>query len=481
MFNISFFLNGEEVNTSVPSNLNTLSFIRNHLNLTGTKEGCSEGDCGACTIVIGKVRNEKVRYVAVNSCLIPAIRLHGKHLVTIEGLGSPDNLHPIQQALLDYHGIQCGYCTPGVVMSLFGLFLNNKRPTENDIHNALEGNLCRCTGYESIKKAAIFIANRFKNYPNKLLPSYFTEINKKLLSFNKRILWKQDINETYNNYNIPKSLKELFTSWDDTSKYESCKIINGGTDLMVDINIKKNLYNKFIDISEIEEINFIRRKNHSTLIGAGTTFSEILENCIIKLKQPIIISTILQIGSQQIRNIATIGGNIGNASPVADLTTVLIALDAKLILKSKSGLRKVNLSDFYLSYKKILLRTNEIIFAIEIPIKKTLTSFEKGAKRKAVDIASVNSAICLELKNRTITNARIALGGVAPFPVLAVKASSYLKGKIITKDTTKKVSSILNAEIKPISDLRGSKEFRTLLVRNQITRHFLKLFPELYA
>lgn len=476
MYNISFYLNGKEINTTVPSNLNLLSFIRNHLNLTGTKEGCSEGDCGACTVVIGEVYNGKVIYNAVNSCLIPVLRLHGKHLITIEGLGNPDNLHPIQQVLLDYHGIQCGYCTPGVIMSLFGLFLKNKQPSESDIYHTLEGNLCRCTGYESIRKAALSVARQFKNNHDKLIPPYFVSINKKLLSFDNKILWIPLTNDVTNNYMVPKSIREAINILDK----DSCKIIDGGTDLMVDINIKKHVYDKIIDLSEIKEIKLIRQKNHSIIVGAGTTFSDILKNNIIQSKLPLVNTAISQVGSQQIRNIATIGGNIGNVSPVADLATALIALDTKLMLKSKSGQRKVNLADYYLGYKTTVLRPNEIVFAVEIPTKNVLTSFIKGTKRKAVDIASVNSAICLEVEDRKVNNARLALGGVAPYPVLAKKACSYLKGKIITKDIIDKTSSIALAEIQPISDLRGSKEFRLLLVRNQIIKHFMKLFPELY-
>ena len=182
MYHISFYLNGQLINTDVSTKLTALYFLRN-FGLTGTKEGCSEGDCGACTIVIGENKNSKIRYRAVNSCLMPAVRMHGKHIVTIEGLGSSANLHPLQKVILDYHGVQCGYCTPGIIMSLFTLFLNNSKPSQNEIYNALEGNLCRCTGYESIKNAAIYLSKHKHN----VIPKYFKGVNKSLLSFNKKI------------------------------------------------------------------------------------------------------------------------------------------------------------------------------------------------------------------------------------------------------------------------------------------------------
>jgi xanthine dehydrogenase small subunit len=467
MYHISFFLNGQLINTDVSTKLTALYFLRN-FGLTGTKEGCSEGDCGACTIVIGENKNSKIIYQAVNSCLMPAVRMHGKHIVTIEGLGSPTNLHPIQKAILDYHGVQCGYCTPGIIMSLFTLFLSNSKPSQNEIYNALEGNLCRCTGYESIKNAAIYLSKQKHN----IIPKYFKGVNKSLLSFNKKI----EIILTNNKYFIPQTVKELF----NVIKNRDAKIINGGSDIMVDINIKKQNYQTIIDISEIKELNFIKEKTNSVLIGATTTLSDILSNKIIIKKIPVLYSAISQLGSMQIRNIGTLAGNIANASPIADATTALLALNSKLILKSSTNQRKINLSDFIIDYKKTVLRPKEIIFTIEIPITDNLTSFEKSAKRKSVDIASVSSAVLLKSDNHTIKDITIAFGGVAPIPIIAKKTCDYLKGKKITTDNIKNASLIACAEVKPISDLRGSEQFRRLLVRNHIIKHFARLFPKLY-
>ena len=476
MFNISFFLNGKAVNVAVSPKTNVLSFLRNDYGLTGTKEACSEGDCGACTIVLGAVKNNRTVYQAVNSCLMPAVRMHGKHIITIEGIGNPEKLHPIQKAILDFHGVQCGYCSPAVVMSLFALFLNNHTPSKQEIFNALEGNLCRCTGYESIKNAAIYLSEQNKKNKQSFIPDYFNRVNNLLLSFNIKIDMSRNSTNCEHKYLLPTNLKQLFLML----KSKGTKIINGGTDLMVDINIRKQIYPTIIDISEIKELDFINEQDNTVLIGAGTTFSDIILNKTIQKRLPLLNSAILQLGSKQIRNIGTLAGNIGNASPIADAATALMALDTTLILKSKNGKRRAPIADFYKGYKITILRPNEIIFAIEVPVKTSVTSFEKTGKRKSVDIASVSSAISLKYSNNKIKNIAIAFGGVAPYPIIAQKTENFLKGKEITSKIIEQASLIAASEVKPISDLRGSAQFRRLLVRNHIIKHFIKLFPKTF-
>jgi len=472
MYHISFFLNGQLINTNVSPKLTALFFLRN-FGLTGTKEGCSEGDCGACTIVIGENKNNKVIYQAVNSCLMPAVRMHGKHIVTVEGIGNPEKLHPLQKAILDYHGVQCGYCTPGIIMSLFALFLNDRTPSQKEIYDALEGNLCRCTGFESIRKAALNLSKQ----KNKIVPNYFTKVNQQLLKFNQKIEFIPDLENNSQQYLIPKNLNELFDILESPTNRDA-KIISGGTDVMVDVNIKKHKFNTTIDTSQIQKLDFIKEKDTAVLIGADTTFSDIILNKIIRKRLPLLYSAISQLGSKQIRNVGTLVGNIANASPIADAATALMALDATLILKSKNDERRVPIADFYKGYKITCLKPNEIIFSIEIPLKESVTSFEKTGKRKSVDIASVNSAISLQMNQDIISNITIAFGGVAPYPVIAQKTANFLKGKEITSAIIEQASLITASEVKPISDLRGSAQFRRLLVRNHIIKHFVKLFPK---
>jgi len=468
LYNISFFLNRQPITTTVFPKQTVLHFLRNELNLTGTKEGCSEGDCGACTIVVGTLKDNKVCYRAVNSCLMPAVRMHGKHIVTIEGLGTPDKLHPIQKTILDYHGVQCGYCTPGIIMSLFALFLCNPKPSQTEINDALEGNLCRCTGYESIKNAISFLSKQKFT----IIPKYFNKVKKSLLAISKKI---ETIPTTEHRYFFPQSVNELF----EILKQYDAKIINGGTDVMVDINIKKQKYPVIVDISAIQELNFVHEKKNTIIIGATTTFSDILSNTIIRQNLPILYLAVSQLGSKQIRNVGTLAGNIANASPIADATTALLALNAKLIIKSDTQQRKINLSDFFISYKKTALKPNEIIYAIEIPITNNLTTYEKSAKRKSVDIASVSSSISLKYNNNTIRDIIIAFGGVAPIPFIAHKTCNFLKNKPINKNIIKQASEIAYQEVNPISDIRGSEQFRRILVRNHIIKHFNKLFPNI--
>lgn len=471
MYKISFFLNGKFKRVLVSASTNALYFLRNDCQLTGTKEGCSEGDCGACTIVIGENKNGKIQYRAVNSCLLPALKLHGKHIITIEGLGTPEKLHPIQKAMLDYHGVQCGYCTPGIIMSLFGLYVNNPNPSRTDILNALEGNLCRCTGYESIIQAALSLNEKNQHKKRKIIPNYFKKVNKSLLNFNKKIITLSP--DSDKQYLVPASTQELFNY---LKRYQYAKIFNGGTDIMVDINIKKSDYDTIIDISRIQELNFVKFNKKSVLVGTSITLQDILKNTKIQKALPLLVQAIRHLGSTQIRNIATITGNIANASPIADVATALLALNAKLILASSRKQRKINLSDFYLGYKKTALKPYEIIYAIEIPIAPRLTNFEKTAKRQSVDIASVNSAIALQVKNDITKDIMLAYGGVAPYPVIARKTCRYLLNKRIDVKTIKTAQQIVVSELKPISDLRGSGEFRQILIRNHLTKHFSKIF-----
>lgn len=469
MRKISFFLNGRQTSSIISTHLTALQFLRNNRGLTGTKEGCSEGDCGACTIVIGANKHSKIQYHAVNSCLLPAIRLHGKHIVTIEGIGTPEKLHPIQKAILDFHGVQCGYCTPGIIMSLFGLFINNPTPTKKEILDALEGNLCRCTGYESIIQAALSLSRKNKHKKNKTIPDYFIQVNTSLLNFNEKIILLSDNKK----YFIPLNKRELFNH---LAISKDAKILNGGTDLMVDVNIKKQAYDTIIDISQIEELNFIKYNKKAVLIGANVTLSDLLHNKTIQQNLPLLYQAITHLGSTQIRNIATIAGNIANASPIADIATALLVLNTKLIFMSNARQRKINLSDFYKGYKKTAMRKDEVIYAIEIPLQSCLANFEKTAKRQSVDIASVNSAISIQVKNNIIKNITLAYGGVAPYPVIAQKTYQYLLNKRIDIKTIKAAQQIAVSELKPISDLRGSTEFRQMLIKNHLTRHFSKLF-----
>lgn len=452
--------------------MTALEYVRGRRGLTGTKEGCGEGDCGACTIAVGERKIGRVVYRAVNSCLCPAVRLHGKHVVTIEGLADGATLHPIQKAVLENHATQCGFCTPGVVMSLFCLFSERRKPTDAEIRDALEGNLCRCTGYESILTAA-------KAVKGPAVPPHLKKAAALMESLPARPLTVVPGvgDEPFCGYHVPDNPEKLFETLELPGGGDKCRIISGGTDLMVAAKVHGRPFIHAADISWIPGLPHIGEMDGHISIGALTTFAGILESQNVKERLPALHAAAL-IGSAQVRNVATLAGNIANASPVADGSVALLALGARLVLRSASGARKLPLDEFFLGYKKTALGDREIIETVEVPLGWTQSSFIKTSKREAVDIASVSSAVAVDIEKGRIRKARISLGGVAPFPVLSEKAAEHLVGKKPSEKAFEEAGRIAMSEVTPISDVRGSAAYRKLLVRNQMLMHWRRMFDE---
>ncbi|PKN80022.1 MAG: xanthine dehydrogenase [Candidatus Cloacimonetes bacterium HGW-Cloacimonetes-1] len=465
---IHFWLNGQEQIRDIPPAMSTLDYLHHENCLFGTKCSCNEGDCGACTVVIAYLQEGAIRYEAINSCLYPMAKMHGKHLITIESLGTPEALHPIQQAMLDYRGTQCGYCTPGFVMSLFALLVTQLHPDSERILAALEGNLCRCTGYDSILKAALYLSEKYDI--KGILPAWCREVEP--LIFGHQIAAEyvcKTSNFMYHTtaYYVPRNLSELFGIQNEITDY---KYINGGTDIMVQINISRAQYPVLIDLSELQELNGIYLKPDGIHIGANVTYSDVLESGIIKADLPALPQIIAQIASEQIRNFGTLSGNIGNASPVADSIPTLLAHKAILKLVSAQGERTLPLDPYYLDYKKTDLQPGEIIHSIIVPrpAKGSFQSALKASKRKSVDISSVSTAIHLQVTDSIITEAILALGGVAKTPVISKMFSSLLIGKSWTKLEVEHLAQSVAAEFQPISDVRGSEQYRTKMIHNHV-------------
>ena len=480
---ISFWLNGAEIHTNVPPGMTALELLNDKLALTGTKSSCNEGDCGACTVVVGQKKEAEIRYNAVNSCIYPAYRLNSKHLITVEGIASKNILHPIQTALLDEHGTQCGFCTPGFVMSMLGLFLNNPNPNDEEILAALEGNLCRCTGYDSIFKAAKVARDKL-NKNEDLLPVRLRKIEHLMKEQIPPVCFDEIDNvegwETLTCF-LPKSLNELWDNLNACKQAGRCKLISGGTDLMVQANIQHIRYTHLIDLGNIKELYGVKSEKGEVVIGANTTMSQMLKSPILQEHFPVMINAIKQMASTQIRNSATLAGNIANASPVADGATLLLALEAKVILASKNSDRTVKLASFYLDYKKTVLRPDEIIKSIIIPMpvsNNVFMSFIKSAKRKAVDISGVVSAMVIEYDKGKIAKAVISFGGVAPYPALANKTMTFLHGKKPEDSWFTYAGEEAMGEFTPISDIRGGEEYRNLLIRNHIIKHLQSFLRE---
>ncbi len=470
---ISFWLNGVETAADIPPAMTTLDFLHQELGMFGTKCSCNEGDCGACTVVIAYPAGSSIRYEAINSCLYPAAKLHGKHLITIESLGTPDRLHPIQQVMLDFHSTQCGYCTPGFVMSLFALLVSQQNPDRERILAALEGNLCRCTGYDSILKAAEYLAAQYDI--GGILPPWCRTIEPKLMQFNKlRGNLEKSCNRLYpcHQYYSPHTLEELFGLFELLEGREF-RLINGGTDIMVQINIMRIPYPILIDISAIGILKNLQITDDKISIGANITYSELLNSPLIRQHLAPLRYIIKRIASEQIRNFGTLAGNIGNASPIGDGIPLLLALDSSLELLGAAGTRSIALSDFFLDYRKTALQKHEIIANIQIPIPSphAIVRCLKASKRKSVDISAMSSAMFLQLEGNIVCRANLAMGGVAKIPIRSQSFTHELLDKDFRKIDAQHIAQLVSKEFEPISDVRGSGSYRRKLIQNHVLKY----------
>ena len=466
---INFILNNEEISTSANMGMGLLDFIRKNQRLTGTKEGCREGDCGACTVLVGKLINDKIEYHSVNSCLMPLGDAEGKHIVTIEGFNI-EELNPLQEAMVDEGGTQCGFCTPGFIVSMQGYFISNEEVNTSDAIGSIDGNICRCTGYAGIKRSADRIVKLIaeNNTPNKnhleelvqlkLLPEYFLTIPGRLKKINL------EVKKNGKNGKAP----DYFVS--------------GGTDLyvqkwetMLESNIKL--------ISSEKKYSGIQIEKDEIKIGGTTTVTEIMNSSVIQKYFPEITNQFKLFGSLPIRNRATLAGNIINASPIADMTNFFLALNSKIILDNGKKKRELFLKDFYKGYKTLDKTPDEILesLSFKIPSESSLFNYEKVSRRTYLDIASVNSSMYMELKDNKIIAVHISAGGVAPFPLNLAKTSDYLRGKNISDNVINEAIEIMLTEISPISDARGTLEYKTLLLRQLIYSHFIKFFPDVIS
>jgi xanthine dehydrogenase small subunit len=469
----SFLLNDREPSVSRSAGTVLLDVLRDDFGLTGTKDACREGDCGSCLILLGTPGSEGIVYRTVNSCLLPLGEAEGRHVVTIEGLNQAD-LSPVQQALVDEGAIQCGFCTPGLVVALTGFLLGGAQPTEADGIAELGGNICRCTGHVAIRRAIARLCEKFHDLapaagpssPERIaaliargvLPRYFLEVPARL-----------------------RALIEAAPSETPAVKRQGGPpvLVAGGTDLFVTQADK--LRDEEPDfLSRREDLRGIRAEAGLCRIGAAATLAEIEASPAIAQYIPALCPYFDRIASRPIRNRATIAGNIVNASPAADCSVMFLALDASLVLARGKRQRTVALKDFFRGYKVLDLAADEMIAEIRFPIPDAFTRFhfEKVARRARMDIAGVNSAIRLRVRDNRIDEAHVAAGSVAPIPLYLKKTSEFLKGRPISAATAREAAAVAAGEIAPISDVRGSAEYKRVLLPRLIMAHFLSLFPE---
>jgi len=489
---IEFILNNKLIQTNELPGSILLDFIRKNEKLYGTKIGCREGDCGACTVLAGSLINDEVQYQTVVSCLTPLGNIAGKHVVTIEGINGEcraetDNNHefasdrvtrqflnknnpklnkntlsPVQSAFVNENATQCGFCSPGFVVSLTGFSLSSKKTRATAI-NSVAGNICRCTGYKSIERAVSIIVKKLRKkssinslqwlIENNFIPSYFEE--------------------------IPGKLKKL-KPFEENSN--SNKIIGGGTDILVQ-KADEVTENKLRFIKSKKQYPRIYIEDTKCIIDAACVVTDLIQSKVLHDIIPNLKKYLKLVSSEQIRNMATIAGNIVNASPIGDLIILFLTLDSKLIIEDNKGNKKsLLLKDFYKGYKKIELKEGEIVKSLQflIPDKGFKFNFEKVSKRTHLDIASVNTAIYIIAEKQIVKDIRISAGGLAAIPLLLAKTTAFLKGKELSLETIKKASEIINTEISPISDIRGSSNYKKLLLRQLFFQHFIKLYPELF-
>ena len=454
---IEFLLNDELITlNNLDTNTTVLEYLRNYKNLKGTKEGCASGDCGACTAVLAEVKDNKLKYKSINTCITLLYTLHSKQLLTVEHIESK-YLHPVQQSMVDYDGAQCGFCTPGFVMSMYAMHKNKIKPTNQNINKYLSGNLCRCTGYRPIKDAL----KNLKKYKN--LNTDSSEILKKLKKVN--------LNDVILNKNNSKFFihKNLQTFKKDFIKSKNPSLLVGGTDLSLELTKKRKNLDEIFYLGQNKDLNFIKVKKNNLHIGAATPINDILGT--LKKYYSEFYEMFERYGSEQIRNVASLGGNIGSASPIGDSLPVLISLDTKLILDGNKS-RKMSISDYFISYRKTKLRKKEFIKEIIIPLKSknNILKCYKISKRIDDDISSVFMAINTEIKNKKFKSIKIVCGGMAAIPKIAKKTENFLKNKKINLDNISKAKKIISKEFSPLSDVRSSKTYRTKIVSNLLDR-----------
>ena len=458
---IEFFLDGEAQQISgLSPNTSLLDFLRDHRGKTGTKEGCNEGDCGACTVLLAHYEplSEKFVYRAVNACITLLPAAHRHWVVTVEDLAAaPSQLHPVQQAMVERHGSQCGFCTPGFVMSLAAMHLDGAPATQAETYIA--GNLCRCTGYGPILEAADDVAQTPKDAAfsakEEAAGRWFRSLQPDLGLFYEA----DDMR-----YDCPVSLRALLQ---ERAENPEAVLVAGTTELGLWVNKELKDYPHLISTTRVPEMTAVSFRPDGTLvIGGGATYEQAWP--LLRQVIPEGQDWFERFASKQIRQQATLGGNIVNASPIGDGPPVFLALDAVVELSSVDGVRLVPMVDFFEGYKKTALQPNEILTAIHIPPREDGQQFAalKVSKRKDQDISAVMAVFSWRVENGRFENVRVAFGGMAATPTLALFTMAALEGQPVTDETITGTVASLDDDFNPIDDLRASAWYRLTVSQN---------------
>ena len=443
----SFTLNGRtETVRDVDPHTTLLGYLRAR-GLTGAKEGCAEGECGACAVaLVDRNAEGGARYEAVNACLILLAAVADAEVWTVEGVGKSDALHPVQRALADGGGSQCGYCTPGFVMALFA---HAHRAPSRDLTQSLSGNLCRCTGYRPIQDAARALPVLADDDP------FVRRLAQPVPALSPIRYAVRDVA-----FDRPTTLKDaLFLR----ARHPEARVLAGGTDVVVELNQEGTRYARFLSLEAITELRTIVEEEGALVIGAGMTLSDIEEQ--LGNRVPLLAEVIPLFASPLIRARATLAGNLATASPIGDGAPALLALDAEIELSSVRGRRRVAVREFFTGYRRTVLEPDELIVAVRVSARQpSHAQFFKVSKRKLDDISSVAAAFALEVDQGVVTKARLAYGGVAPTPVRAEAAEQTLIGAPFDRRLADLVRPALQGAFTPISDVRASAAYRNAMV-----------------
>ncbi|MGH6810176.1 MAG: xanthine dehydrogenase small subunit [Ensifer adhaerens] len=468
---IRFLLNHRLVELSDVSAVQTLlDFLRIDRNLRGTKEGCAEGDCGACTVLVGRLLDGQLKYETVNACIRFVGSLDGCHVVTVDSLATPGGpLHPVQQAMVQTHASQCGFCTPGFVMSLYGLWMENPKPSVTEIEKALQGNLCRCTGYAAIIRAAEAISTIGDLGTDPL----FAERDRiagelAALQDGRRVV----IGEGAELFMLPASVDDFADVLEANPK---ATIVAGSTDVGLWVTKFMRDIAPVVHLTHLEELRRITVGEEGVTLGAGVSYAEAYP--VITEHFPQLRELWDRIGGQQVRNMGTVGGNIANGSPIGDTPPALIALGASVTLRKGARRRTVALEDFFIAYGKQDREPGEFVEAVHIPFLEADTSFAvyKITKRLDEDITAVCGAFRLKLDSTgDVSDAVFAFGGMAGTPKRAAHVEAMLKGKVWGDTTVELAISAFDQDFTPLTDWRASAEYRQLVAKNLLRRFYLE-------
>lgn len=469
---IDFLLNGQPRHCAVSPDTSVLELLRDSLGQTGTKEGCASGDCGACTVAIGEAGADgRIHYHSANACITPAHQLQGRTLVTVEGLAQGDSLHPAQAAMVACHGSQCGFCTPGIVMSLFTLHAEQHEDastppaplTPQRLEAALGGNLCRCTGYRPIRDAALSMGD----YPHQRPAWQQVWVDAAARPSSAAVEPPDD-----SAFPQPATLAELVAL---RRRHPEAPLVAGATDLWLEVTQRLARFPRVVDITRVAELQSIEAATlddgrEGWWIGGAVTYAHLTP--LLETHHEAFAHLLHRLGSAQVRNRATLGGNIANASPIGDTPPVLLALASRLWLAGPEGERELPLDDFFLDYKQTALREGEVIRAIFLPRPEPGRHLKvwKLSKRREDDISAVLGAFCWRLDEGVLREVRLAFGGMAATPRRARAAEAALEGQAPSPAAFQAARLALTEDFQPMSDVRGSADYRRRAAANLLER-----------